>query len=122
MILTVLRLIPPSHFGEGQGVRSLNSLNSLSCHNSDFAATLEITSILIQHADHIYRTLLTETPAPYHPTRQQQFLEALPPEFSRKDYIASSLSIPERTAEKHIAKFVQNALISHFAHDKYKKT
>ena len=29
--------------------------------------------------------------------------------------------IPDKTAEKHIAKFLQSGLINHFTHDKYKK-
>jgi len=31
------------------------------------------------------------------------------------------VNISDKTAEKQIAKFVQNGLISHFAHGKYKK-
>jgi hypothetical protein len=36
-------------------------------------------------------------------------------------WFTQSLSIPDKTAEKHIAKFEQNGLINQFAHDKYKK-
>jgi hypothetical protein len=40
-----------------------------------------------------------------------------------KDYLttAKSLNIPDKTAEKHIAKFVQSGLINHFSYAKYKK-
>lgn len=58
------------------------------------------------------------------PNQKQLFLEALPPEFSRQNYLAAAkrLNIPDKTAEKHIAKFTQSGLINHFAHDKYRKT
>jgi hypothetical protein len=71
----------------------------------------------------IYYALPTQTETPKQPNQKQQFLEALPPEFSRQDYLktAQSLNIPDKTAEKHIAKFVQNGLINHFSHGKYKK-
>ena len=52
-----------------------------------------------------------------------QFLDELPKEFCRKDYltVANKLGIPDKTAEKHIKRFAINGLINHFAHDKYKK-
>lgn len=71
----------------------------------------------------IYETLPAETEKPKQPNQKQQFLETLPPEFTRRDYLAAAkrLNIPDKTAEKHIAKFVQSGLINHFAHDKYLK-
>jgi hypothetical protein len=68
--------------------------------------------------------LPAQTETPKQPNQKQQFLDALPPEFSRRDYLvaAQSLNISPKTAEKHVAKFAQSGLINHFAHDKYKKT
>jgi len=84
---------------------------------------LELVKILIQHAASVYNALPAETATPKQPNQKQQFLETLTPEFSRRDYltIAQSLNIPEKTAEKHIAKFVQSGLLNHFARDKYKR-
>jgi hypothetical protein len=93
------------------------------CCDTDFHTALELVKILIQHAARIYEALPAEIEKPKQPNQKQLFLEALPPEFSRQDYLttARSLNIPDKTAEKHIAKFTQNGLVSHFAHDKYKK-
>jgi hypothetical protein len=118
MILTVLRLM------DTNPLHSSNSLNSLLiCNDTDFNTALDLVKILIQHAARIYEALPAETEKPKQPNQKQQFLEALPPEFSRQEYLktAQNLNIPDKTAEKHIAKFVQSGLISHFAHDKYRK-
>ncbi|MDD2203825.1 MAG: DUF3987 domain-containing protein [Bacteroidales bacterium] len=111
MILTALRIMETGHI-----------TSPMICDNTDFSTALELVKILIQHAARIYETLPTETEKPKQPNQKQQFLETLPPEFSRKDYLATAkkLNIPDKTAEKHIARFVQNGLISHFAHDKYR--
>ena len=95
----------------------------LICSDTDFNAALELVKILIQHAARVFNALPAETETHKQPNQKQQFLETLPPEFSRRDYIATaqSLNIPNKTAEKHIAKFVQSGLLNHFAHDKYKK-
>lgn len=111
MILTTLRIMENG-----------NVATPLLCDDTDFQTALELVKILIQHAAKIYETLPTETEKPKQSNQKQQFLETLPPEFSRKDYLATAkkLNIPDKTAEKHIAKFAQSGLINHFAHDKYK--
>jgi hypothetical protein len=112
MILTALRIMETGHIQ-----------SPMICSDTDFNTALELVKILIQHAARIYEALPAETETPKQPNQKQQFLEALPSEFSRKDYLqtAQTLNIPDKTAEKHIAKFVQSGLINHFAHDKYKK-
>jgi len=113
MILTTLRIMETGHIQ-----------SPLICSDTDFNIALELVQILIQHAAKVYETLPAETEKPKQPNQKQQFLEILPSEFSRRDYltIAQSLNIPDKTAEKHIAKFVQSGLINHFAHDKYLKS
>lgn len=112
MILTTLRIMATGHIS-----------TPLICNDTDFYASLEMVKILIQHAARIYETLPAEAEKTKQPNQKQQFLEKLPPEFSRQDYLktAQALNIPDKTAEKHIAKFVQSGLINHFAHDKYFK-
>jgi hypothetical protein len=112
MILTALRIMDNGHIA-----------TPLICSDTDFNTALELVKILIQHAARVYYALPAEAEIPKHPNQKQLFLETLPPEFSRQDYltVAKNLEIPDKTAEKHIAKFVQNGLINHFAHDKYKK-
>jgi hypothetical protein len=113
MILTTLRIMETGH------IQSL-----MMCSDTDFNTALELVKILIQHAARIYEVLPAQTETPKQPNQKQQFLDALPPEFSRRDYLATarSLNIPPKTAEKHVAKFAQSGLLNHFAHDKYKKT
>jgi hypothetical protein len=57
--------------------------------------------------------------------QKQLFFEAVPFEFfcDRSCLtIAKRLQIPDKTAEKRIAKVTQSGLINYFAHDKYRKT
>jgi hypothetical protein len=91
--------------------------------DADFQIVLELVKILIQHAARVFSGLPTEQETPKQPNQKKLFLEALPPEFFRQDYLTTDkyLKITNKTAEKHIAKFTQNGLINHFAHDKYRK-
>ncbi|MFV0375773.1 MAG: hypothetical protein ACK5JD_00565 [Mangrovibacterium sp.] len=95
----------------------------LVCSDTDFNSALAMVKILVQHAAQFYQQLPTEAATTPPPNQKQQFLDALSPEFSRKDYLvaAHKLGIPDKTAEKHIKRFAVNGLINHFAHDKYKK-
>jgi len=137
MILTTLRIMEKS-CQRGQNSNSFevmpsaadfarsengNITSPLICNDTDFNTAIELVKILIQHAASVYNALPTQTETPKQPNQKQQFLEALPPEFSRQEYLttAKTINIPDKTAEKHIAKFVQSGLINHFAHDKYKK-
>ncbi|GHT02407.1 hypothetical protein AGMMS49525_05850 [Bacteroidia bacterium] len=100
-----------------------NVTTPMRCDDTNFNASLEIVKILIQHAAQVYQQLPAEVAVATHPSQKQLFLEALPQEFSRQDYlaIAQQLEIPDKTAQKYIGKFSQSGLIVHFAHDKYKK-
>jgi hypothetical protein len=112
MILTALRIMETGHIA-----------SPMICEDSDFNTAMELVKILIQHAAKIHEDLPAETATPKQPNQKQLFLETLPPEFSRQDYLktAQSLNISDKTAEKHIRKFKESGLINHFAHDKYRK-
>ncbi|MDR1173092.1 MAG: hypothetical protein LBL24_11625 [Bacteroidales bacterium] len=58
------------------------------------------------------------------PNQKQLFLEALSSEFSQQECLttAKRLQIPDKTAEKNMAKFVRSGLINHFTYDKHRKT
>jgi hypothetical protein len=60
------------------------------CSDTDFNTALELVKILIQHAARIYEALPAQTETPKQPNQKQQFLDALPPEFSRKDYLQTA--------------------------------
>ena len=112
MILTALRIMDN---GELQ--------SPLVCSDVDFNTALSIVKVLVQHAARVYQQLPADTVKSAIPNQKQQFLDALPAEFSRQIYLnaAGLLGIPPKTAEKHIKRFVESGLLLHFAHDNYKK-
>ena len=112
MILTALRIMDN---GELQ--------SPLVCSDVDFNTALSMVKVLVQHAARVYQQLPADAVKATIPNQKQQFLDALPAEFSRQIYLnaAGLLGIPPKTAEKHIKRFTDNGLIIHFAHDQYRK-
>jgi hypothetical protein len=113
MILTALRIIDDGII-----------CSPLVCRDHDFNTALSMVKILVQHAAQVFQQLPSEAVTTAPKNQKQQFLDKLPKEFCRKDYltVAHKLGIPDKTAEKHIKRFSVNGLLIHFAHDKYKKT
>lgn len=112
MILTALRIMDDGDIH-----------SPLVCRDNDFNTALSMVKILVQHAAQVFQQLPSEAVTTVPKNQKQQFLDELPKEFCRKDYlsVANKLGIPDKTAEKHIKRFSVNGLIIHFAHDKYKK-
>jgi hypothetical protein len=112
MILTALRIMDN---GELQ--------SPLVCSDVDFNTALSMVKVLVQHAARVYQQLPADAAKATIPNQKQQFLDALPVEFSRQIYLnaAGLLGIPPKTAEKHIKRFADSGLIIHFAHDQYRK-
>lgn len=112
MILTALRIMDTGELA-----------SPLVCSDTDFNTALSMVKILVQHAAQVYQQLPTEASTALPPNQKQQFLDALPTEFSRQTYLnaAKNLAIPPKTAEKHIKRFADSGLIIHFAHDQYRK-
>ncbi len=95
----------------------------LVCRDNDFNTALSMVKILVQHAANVFQQLPAEAVTAAPKNQKQQFLDELPQEFCRKDYlaVAQKFGIPDKTAEKHIKRFTDNGLINHYAHDKYQK-
>ncbi len=112
MILTALRIMDDGDIH-----------SPLVCRDNDFNTALSMVKILVLHAAQVFQQLPSEAVTTVPKNQKQQFLDELPKEFCRKDYltVANKLGIPDKTAEKHIKRFAINGLINHFAHDKYKK-
>ena len=110
MVLTVLREME-------------NAENVLVCRDNDFNTALSLVDVLIQHAAKVFNDLPVEAEVNKRSAKRQALLEALPPEFSRSDYItaARNLGINERTVERYIKKFVDSGLVCHLDFDSYQK-
>jgi hypothetical protein len=95
--------------------------NPLICTDQDFETTLSIVSILLKHSSKVF----SELPSPEKPklrkNRKQKYLEVLPQNFNRQDYLlkAKELNIPEKTAEGYITQFVKARLIHREKQDCY---
>lgn len=137
MILTALRIMDdgeiscqrvqnPNSFGVMPSATDIlcNNIHSpLVCRDNDFNTALSMVKILVQHAAQVFQQLPSEAIATAPKNQKQLFIDELPKEFCRKDYltVAHKLGIPDKTAEKHIKRFATSGLINHYAHDKYKK-
>lgn len=94
------------------------------CEDIDFENTLEMISVLVKHSSKVFNDLPIEQKEVKRANRKERFLEALPYQFSRQDYlnIADKSKIPHKTAEGYITKFVDAGLIHREAHNTYTNT
>ncbi len=91
------------------------------CEDVDFQNALTIISILVKHSSKVFNDLPIEQKAVKRLNRKERFLESLPKQFSRQDYLdlATKQNIPHKTAEGYITKFVDAGLIHREAHNTY---
>lgn len=91
------------------------------CEDVDFQNALTIISILVKHSSKVFNDLPIEQKAAKRLNRKERFLESLPKQFSRQDYLdlATKQNIPHKTAEGYITKFVDAGLIHREAHNNY---
>ncbi|MDL2312869.1 DUF3987 domain-containing protein [Bacteroidales bacterium OttesenSCG-928-B11] len=130
MILTVLRLMDttPKNSQTPQ-LPNLPTPNSqtpnsqLSCSDTDFNIAMEILKILLQHASHVFRHLPKAAATPPTGNPKMLLFQSLPEQFDRAKYIeiAKLLQIPESTADKQIARFVNAGLLTKEGHGCYVK-
>lgn len=91
------------------------------CEDIDFQNALTIISILVKHSSKVFNDLPIEQKTVKRLNRKESFLESLPNKFSRQDYLdlATNQSIPHKTAEGYITKFVDAGMIHREAHNAY---
>jgi len=91
------------------------------CEDIDFENALTMISILVKHSSKVFNDLPIEQKTVKRPNRKERFLESLPKQFSRQDYLelATKQGIPDKTAEGYITKFVEAGLIHREAHNTY---
>lgn len=106
MILTTLRNFEQGHLTDPQQ-------QAFVCTDDDYQTAMTIIDCLVAHTAYVYTTLLKptddqqQTIQPLKP-REQQFLMALPDEFTTKlsEETAKQLGIPIKTAQRYIGSFI----------------
>ncbi|TDU40359.1 primase-like protein [Gelidibacter sediminis] len=91
------------------------------CEDIDFQNALNIISILVKHSSKVFNDLPIEQKTVKRLNRKERFLESLPKQFDRQDYLdlATKQNFPHKTAEGYITKFVDAGLIHREAHNSY---
>ncbi|MFY0673970.1 MAG: DUF3987 domain-containing protein [Bacteroidia bacterium] len=112
MIFTVLRA-----FEDG----SLD--DKIICNDQDFENALTIIRVLLKHTSSVFSDLPTEPIKPKLKNLKEQFLDALPREFNRKEYlkVADVVGVKRKTAEGYITQFVNKGLLHRPKQDNYVK-
>ena len=96
-------------------------IKTLECSDQDFKTTKAIVKVLLAHANVIFSWLPEDRVTIRSKNRKQQLLEALPTEFTTKEYIAiaEKLGIPSKTAEKYVKYFTDKDIIARASHGNY---
>ncbi|NJX15533.1 DUF3987 domain-containing protein [Tamlana crocina] len=91
------------------------------CEDVDFDNALTIISILVKHSSKVFNDLPIEQKTVKRLNRKERFLDSLPKQFNRQDYLdlATKHNIPHKTAEGYITKFVDAGLLHREAHNSY---
>ncbi|MFA8434986.1 MAG: DUF3987 domain-containing protein [Marinifilaceae bacterium] len=95
----------------------------LICNDADYYSVMEMASTLIQHSKFVFQQL----PAMQRPLKRQNqqeiYFSSLPDKFNRQEYLetARNSHIPEKTADKYIAKFCNSGLLRKPKHNWYEK-
>lgn len=116
MILSALRIMDDGCF-ESQ----------LICSDEDFRNAMTIAKVVVEHTAKVFRELpkaaASATGTGQKTVRRQMFLDKLPSEFERKEFveIAASLGIPLKTAERNIKQWCDKGLLVHLDQGKYAK-
>lgn len=113
MIFTSLRLMEDD-----------NHPMKLECSDIDFDNALKMIPILDQHSRKVFSSLPKERNSYEFKNLKEQFLDALPKEFSRTIYleVAKDIGINPKTAEGYIAKFIKNGFIGRLQNNNYINT
>jgi hypothetical protein len=110
MILSVLRIM-----------ESGEQTCTLVCEERDFQSAIAIIKVLVKHAAKVYSELPEAIQLPKRKNQKEKFIEALPKEFNRQDYlkVAAKMNIPFKTAEFYISEFCKKNMLHHEKKDHY---
>ena len=110
MILSALRIMEDGELPE-----------RLICKEQDFETTLEMIKVLVKHASKVFSELPEERQMPKRSNQKERFLNNLPREFNRQQYlaVAQKMNIPDKTAEGYIGDFSKRGILHHEKKDHY---
>ena len=91
------------------------------CEDVDFNNALNCIKVLVKHSSKVFNDLPIEQKTVKRLNRKERFLESLPKNFNRQDYldVADQCKIPHKTAEGYITKFIEAGLLHREAHSQY---
>lgn len=94
---------------------------NLVCEQRDFEAAMGIVKVLVKHAAKVFSELPEAVQMPKRSNQKERFLEALPKEFTRRDYleVATKMNIPVKTADGYITDLSKKDLVHHEKKDLY---
>ena len=115
MVLTALRC---------HDTGELNS--TLLCDDEDFASSMAIARVLINHTIRVYQELSSadlSKPAAEGTKRKEQFLSSLPGTFTTQAFkeLAIRLHIPEPTAERYIGEWCKKGVLTRIKQGYYER-
>lgn len=110
MILSVLRIMETGEISK-----------RIICEERDFKTALEMIKVLVKHGSKVFSELPTEAKLPKNKNQKEKFLDALPANFNRQQYlkIAAAMEIPDKTAEGYITNFCKVGLLHRQKQDNY---
>ena len=93
------------------------------CEVIDFDNALAMIEVLVKHSSKVFNDLPIELKTKKRMNKKERFLDGLPNNFTRQDYLstADKIGIPHKTAEGYITNFVKAGLIHRDSHGKYEK-
>lgn len=102
MIFTALRIMETGDISEKQ-----------MCSDIDFQAALSMVKVLVKHSSHVFSELPGDVKSTRSDSNMEQFLDKLPLNFTRADYIdlAKIIPISERTAARYMSIFCGKGLV-----------
>src|SRR5690606_246056 len=110
MLLTLLRLKP------GEEIPAI-----LHCSDEDYETAIKMIKCLNLHSSFVFRILPKQVDIKLQKIPHRNFLEALPREFNRPDYLrlAQKMHIPVKTADNAIKRALEAGILGKLAHNHY---
>lgn len=110
MILSALRILETG-----------DTSTQIICEERDFQTALAMVRVLVKHSAKVFTELPEDVKPSPRKNRKQKFLDALPQEFNRQQYleVAKQMNIPDKTAEGYITEFGKSGLIHREKQDHY---